>query len=149
MRFGAQTLGFYKKAYDLFALSMTQTTAPLTNVAVAALSRFRPNSIQYRQSLLGALAVTSFVGMGAGADLTRLRPGRDSRADGPGVAPRPPVHLLRPRNRHHAGLYTTHGWIHLSIGKADRWLRWSILEYVVTALLFVLGLHWGPEGVRR
>jgi len=33
-RFGAGSLGFYKKAYDLFALSASQLTAPLANVAV-------------------------------------------------------------------------------------------------------------------
>jgi O-antigen/teichoic acid export membrane protein len=44
-------------------------------------------------------------------------------------------------------LYGTHGWIHLSIGRADRWLRWGIIEVVVTGLLFLGGLHWGPEGI--
>jgi PST family polysaccharide transporter len=44
-------------------------------------------------------------------------------------------------------LYYTHGWIHLSIGRADRWLRWGIVEFTVTALLFVAGLPWGPVGI--
>jgi PST family polysaccharide transporter len=44
-------------------------------------------------------------------------------------------------------IYTTSGLIHLSIGRADRWLRWVIVEFVVTVLLFVAGLHWGPVGV--
>jgi PST family polysaccharide transporter len=39
------------------------------------------------------------------------------------------------------------GWIHLSIGRPNRWLYWTIFEFVVTALLFVVGLHWGPQGV--
>lgn len=145
--FGAQSLGFYKKAYDLFALSVSQTTAPLTNVAVSALSRFDPNSHRYRQSLLNALAVTTFLGMGLGADLTLvgkdvirvvLGPGwepagRLFRFFGPGVG----VMLL----------YTTHNWIHLSIGKADRWFRWGLIEYGVTVLLLVVGLRWDTEGI--
>jgi PST family polysaccharide transporter len=44
-------------------------------------------------------------------------------------------------------LYNTHGWIHLSIGRADRWLRWGIVEWIVTCLLFVAGLPWGPQGI--
>src|SRR5207247_1921607 len=51
-RFGPLSLGFYKKAYDLFALSTTQLTAPLTSVAVSALSRLNADSIKYRQYLL-------------------------------------------------------------------------------------------------
>jgi PST family polysaccharide transporter len=44
-------------------------------------------------------------------------------------------------------IYGTNGWIHLSIGRADRFFRWAVIEFAVTALLFVLGLHWGAAGV--
>ena len=76
-RFGPVSLGFYKKAYDLFALSTSQLVAPLTSVAVSALSRLNPKSKEFRRSLLGALEMTAFVGMAVGADLTRpqLMPG--------------------------------------------------------------------------
>ena len=44
-------------------------------------------------------------------------------------------------------LYFTHGWIHLSIGRADRWCSWGFVELAVTGLLFLLGLRWGPAGI--
>jgi hypothetical protein len=44
-------------------------------------------------------------------------------------------------------IYITHGWIHLSLGRADRWFRWGIAELIATALLFGLGLRWGPVGI--
>ena len=44
-------------------------------------------------------------------------------------------------------LYYTHGWIHLSIGRADRWLRWGLVEFSTTAMLFLVGLHWGSIGI--
>jgi len=44
-------------------------------------------------------------------------------------------------------LYGTHGWIHLSLGRADRWLRWGFVEWMVTIALFLGLLHWGPEGI--
>jgi hypothetical protein len=44
-------------------------------------------------------------------------------------------------------LYGIHGWIHLSIGRPGRWLRWGIIEFCVTGLLFALALPWGPTGV--
>lgn len=71
-RFSAQALGFYKKAYDLFALSAGQLVAPLLNVAVSALSRLKNNLVQYKRYFLQALAVIAFVGMGLGADLTLI-----------------------------------------------------------------------------
>jgi PST family polysaccharide transporter len=146
-RFGPVSLGFYKKAYDLFALSVSQLTAPLTSVAVSALSRLNKESMQYRRHLLGALEVTAFVGMGLGAALTLIgkdlirvllgpkweESGRIFTFFGPGIG----VMLL----------YYTHGWIHLSIGRPDRWLRWGLVEFSVTALFFLVGLRWGPVGI--
>jgi O-antigen/teichoic acid export membrane protein/glycosyltransferase involved in cell wall biosynthesis len=146
-RFGAHSLGFYKKAYDLFALSAGQLSAPLTNVAVSALSRFNPRSPQYRQHLISGLSAMAFVGMGLsalftllGQDLIRLLLGPKWEATGqiftyfaPGIG----VMIL----------YYIHGWIHLSIGRADRWFRWSLVEVIVTCLLFLLALPWGPAGI--
>ena len=69
-RLESATLGFYKKAYDLFALPACQLSTSLTIVAVSALSRLWNDWAQYRRYLLGAIGVTAFVGMGLGADLT-------------------------------------------------------------------------------
>jgi PST family polysaccharide transporter len=44
-------------------------------------------------------------------------------------------------------VYSTQSWIHLSIGRPDRWLRWGVVELVVTGLLFLLALSWGPVGI--
>ena len=131
-RFNAQSLGYYKKAYDLFALTANQFVASLAIVVVAGLSRVVKSPVQYRKSLLDALSVMALVGMGLGAGLTLM--GRDliyvllgPRWDpagrifqyfGPGIG----VMVL----------YNTHSWIHLSIGRPDRWLRWAFLEFGVT-----------------
>lgn len=144
---GSVSLGYYKKAYDLFALPASQLVTPLAGVAVSALSRLRSDPVQYRRYLLSALRVIAFVGMAVGADLTLVghdvirlllgpkwdESGRIFVYFGPGIGA-----ML---------LYYTHGWIHLSLGRADRWLRWGIVEFVVTVLLFIAGLHWGPAGI--
>jgi PST family polysaccharide transporter len=62
LRFSAQSLGFYKKAYDLFALSATQFVHSLTLV-VSALSRMDRDSVEFRRHLLSALTVMAFAGM--------------------------------------------------------------------------------------
>jgi len=146
-RFGPQPLGIYKKAYDLFVLPSSSLTDPLTNVAVSTLSRLTRDSAQYGRYFLRALSAIAFVGMGLGAGLTLmaddlilviLGPGWEESARifrflGPGVG----IMML----------YGTHGWIHLSIGRADRWLRWAAVEFTVTGLLFLAGLRWGLAGI--
>ena len=44
-------------------------------------------------------------------------------------------------------LYGIVTWIHLSIGKPERLLRWSLVELTVTVSLFLVALPWGPEGI--
>jgi PST family polysaccharide transporter len=146
-RFGAPALGFYKKAYDLFSLSAAQLVASTSVVAVSALSRVRSNDAQYRRYLLGAIAVMAFLGMGIAGDLTLT--GKDLIRI-----------LLGPRWKETGEIFTffapgigimlvygTHGWIHLSIGRADRWFRWGIVEWIVTIVLFLIALPWGPQGI--
>jgi len=146
-RFNAVALGFYKKAFDLFALTASQLTTPLHNVALAALSRLKQDQARFRRYLANSLGMVAFAGMAMSADLTLVgkdvvrlllgskwsEAGRIFQLFGPGIG----VMLL----------YTTVGWIHLSIGKPGRWLRWSLFQLIATASLFLLALRWGPQGV--
>ncbi len=146
-RFNAQALGFYKKAYDLFALSASQLVSPLTSVAVSALSRLNPASAQYKRYLLNALAVTALVGMGVGANLTLVGPDVIRLLLGPGWEEAGRIFTFFGPGIGIMLLYGTHGWIHLSLGRGDRWLRWGMVEFAVTGTLFVLALAWGPVGI--
>ena len=94
-----------------------------------------------------ALASLHSVGMAVDADLTLvgrdvvfcyLEPqwsesGRIFELFGPGIG----IMLL----------YSTVGWIHLSIGKPGRWLRWTVVELAVTASPFLAALRWGTIGI--
>lgn len=146
-RFSAQSLGYYKKAYDLFALSATQLVNSISVVVISALSRLRRDREQYKRHLLAAMTVMAFVGMGLGADLTLI--GKDL------------IRLLMGARWEPAGaiftffgpgigimiVYYINGWIHLSIGRPERWLRWSVVEFVVTVSLFLIALPYGPAGI--
>ena len=146
-RFDAPTLGYYKKAYDLFALSASQLVSPLTVVAVSALSRLNRHSAEYKRYLLKALSVTAFVGMGVGACLTLIGGDVIRLVLGPGWEASGRIFTFFGAGIGVMLLYGTHGWIHLSIGRADRWFRWGMLEFAFTGLLFLLALRWGPVGI--
>ena len=146
-RFNAIALGFYKRAFDLFALTASQLTGPVSNVALAALSRVNHDHDRFRRYLGSSLGMVAFVGMAASADLTLV--GRDVvrlvlgpkwsesgqifEVFGPGIGA-----ML---------LCNTVGWVHLPIGKPGRWLLWSLAALALTVSLFLAALPWGPVGV--
>jgi polysaccharide transporter, PST family len=146
-RFNAAALGFYKKAYDLFALSASQLTAPLSNVALAALSRLNQDPARFKRRLANSLGIVAFVGMAVGADLTLVGKALVRLVLGPQWSEAARIFQLFGPGIGIMLLYSTIGWIHLSIGKPGRWLRWTLLESAATALLFVLALPWGPAGI--
>jgi O-antigen/teichoic acid export membrane protein/glycosyltransferase involved in cell wall biosynthesis len=146
-RFDATSLGFYKKAYDLFALSAGQLTVSISVVVVAALSRVRKDPARFRRYLLGALAVMAFMGLGLGTALTLIGKDLILILLGPKWGPSGRIFTFFGPGIGIMILYCTHGWIHLSLGRADRWFRWAIFEFFVTFLLFIVGLHWGPVGI--
>ena len=146
-RFGSDSLGFYKKAYDLFLLPAAQFSAPLTAVAVSALSRLQKDLVRYRRQFLAALSVVAFLGMWLGADLTLIGKDIIRLVLGPEWAPAGVIFTFFGPGVGMMLLYAAHGWIHLSIGTPHRWFRWVIVEFTVTALLFFCGLPWGPVGV--
>jgi PST family polysaccharide transporter len=145
-RFGSIPLGFYKKAYELFVLPANQFLSS-NLVAVSTLSRLTRDRAQYRRCLLGGISILALVGMAVGADLTLVgkdlvrlllgphwgETGRIFTFFGPGIG----VMLV----------YRTQGMIHLSLGTTSRFLRWVLIEFAVTSLLFLLALRWGPAGI--
>ena len=146
-RFDAQSLGFYKKAYDIFVLPASQLNAPLWHVAISALSRFKPDSPEHRRYFLGGLSVMAFVGMGVGADLTLVAKDLIRFLLGPGWETTGQIFMFFGPAIGVMLLYETHGWIHVSIGRVDRWFRWGVVEFVVTALMLLVALPWGPVGI--
>ena len=146
-RYGAQPLGFYKKAYDLFVLPETQLLAPLSAVVVSTLSRVNGDREQFQRYFLRAISVLALVGMGIGADFALVGKDLIRFLLGPGWEEAGRIFALFGPGIGVMLLYNTHGWVHLSIGRPERWFRWGLMEFVCTATLFLLALRWGPSGI--
>lgn len=145
--FGTQALGFYDRAYQLSNMLPNQLVPPITNIAVAALSRVSDSPEKYLRSYLEAISLLAFIGMPASAILVLT--GRDL------------IYLLLGPHWSTAGrlfqifaislgiklIYFTHGWLHLSLGTPDKWLRWSLCALLVTLFCLLIGLAHGLLGV--
>jgi O-antigen/teichoic acid export membrane protein len=146
-RFGDRALGFYKKAYDLFVLPQTQLMAPMTAVVVSTLSRVKTDREQFQRYFLRTISVLALLGMGIGADFALVGSDIIRFLLGPGWEESGHIFVLFGPGIGVMLLYYAHGWIHLSIGRPERWFRWGLVEFLFTGGLFLLGLHWGPSGI--
>jgi O-antigen/teichoic acid export membrane protein len=146
-RFGARPLGFYKRAYDLFVLPETQLLSPLSAVVVSTLSRVNKDREQFQRYFLRALSVLALVGMGIGADFALVGVDLIRFLLGPGWEEAGRIFALFGPGIGVMLLYNTHGWVHLSIGRPERWFRWGLMEFAFTVTLFLLALPWGPSGI--
>src|SRR5262249_21315607 len=124
-----------------------QLVAPLTNVAVSALSKMQRDSASYRRHLFGALSVMAFIGMGLGANLTIVGHDVIRVLLGPNWDTAGRVFTLFGPRVDIIFVYYAHSWFQLSIGHPERWFLWSIVELVFTAICFVASLPWGPVGM--
>lgn len=146
-KYGSQSLGFYDRAYYLFVMPVNQISYPLTNVAVATLSRLRDDPEKFKRYYFSALSLIGFVGFLISTVLTIngknimifllgsewVKAGDLFSLFGPGIA----VLLI----------YGTHGWLHLALGRPERWVKWGVVELIITAGFFLIGLKYGASGI--
>jgi O-antigen/teichoic acid export membrane protein len=145
-KFGATPLGFYKRAYDLFALPAGQFLSVFP-VAISTLSRLTRDPVRYRRYFLGGVSVLALLGMATGAELTLIGKDLVRLILGPGWEVSGQIFTFFGPGVGLMLIYGTNGMIHLSIGTPGRWVRWGVIEVTVTALLFFAALPWGPVGI--
>jgi O-antigen/teichoic acid export membrane protein len=140
-------VGYYQNAMTLYESSIFQALAQVHTVGSAALSKLQGNVAALRQRYESALSALAFFVMPAAAILSVT--GEDVTAMLLGEKWRPAGSLLRiialrgiPQV-----IEGSQGWLHLSIGRADRWRNWGIVSLVVQIVAVVAGLSFGPKGV--
>lgn len=144
---GATQLGLYSKAYNLFKMPIQQLNGPLNSVAMPALSRLQEKPVEYRSFYLRLVQGLAYLSMplvaivAAVSDLLIPLVLGEQWADASRV-----FQFLAL-----AGLVTpvlwTAGWVHQSMGRADRQLRWALVSDPLYVLSFVIGVRWGAIGV--
>jgi O-antigen/teichoic acid export membrane protein len=145
--FGKTPLGHYDRAYNLSSVLPNQLTIALTSVGISTLSRLTSDPPKYLSYFSKALSILCLLGFPGSILFTLL--GKDIiflllgdqwsiagevfAALGPGIG----VFVI----------YNTSVWLHVSLGRPDRLLKWSVLVLVASILSYSLGLLFGPLGV--
>jgi PST family polysaccharide transporter len=145
--FGKAPLGHYDRAFQLSSVMPSQLTIALTRVGIATLSRLAGDPPKYRSYFSKALSVLAFIGFPGsvlftllGKDLITLLlgdrwsiAGTVFAALGPGIGA--------------FVIYNTNVWLHISLGRVDRLLKWGFIMLGSSVLFYSLGLLFGPVGV--
>jgi O-antigen/teichoic acid export membrane protein len=116
-------------------------------VGSAALSKFQANPEALRQKYEAALSALAFFVMPTaailsvtGQDLTVILLGEKWRAAGWLLS----IIALRGMFQVVEG---SQGWLHLAIGRADRWRNWGVVTVIVQIAAVLAALPFGPTGV--
>ncbi|MFP4163568.1 MAG: lipopolysaccharide biosynthesis protein [Chitinispirillaceae bacterium] len=144
---GPVALGFYHKAYHLFVLPVNQFSIPLQSVAVTTLTKLRSEPERYRAYFVRAISLLAFVGMPMSTFLAALGDEIILILLGPQWDRAAEIFSILGLGAGMQIMYATQGWLHISLGRADRWFWWGVVGSAVMVLFFVAGLPFGTRGV--
>jgi O-antigen/teichoic acid export membrane protein len=140
-------VGYYQNAITLYENSIFSALAQLHTVGSAALSKLQSNPAALRQKYEAALSVVAFFVMPTAAilsvtaeDVTVLLLGEKWRSAGLLLK------IIALRGIFQA-IEGSQGWLHLSIGRADRWQNWGFVSLAVQLVAILEGLPFGATGV--
>lgn len=146
-RWGALPLGLYQKAYGLLMLPINQINAPISNVAVSALSRVQSDPPSQRRYFIRGYTIAVSITLPLILGATVFAPEVIQFLLGDKwLAAVPLFRLLAPAALVGA-LLNPFGWLFISTGRADRQMRAGAVWAGAILLAFAVGLRFGPAGV--
>ncbi|MEO6944855.1 MAG: lipopolysaccharide biosynthesis protein [Lacisediminihabitans sp.] len=147
VRFGAVSLGFYSRAFQLLMTPLNQVRIPLTTVALPVLSRIGGDIRRFGgyivqgQLVLGYTLVAGLaLAVGAAEPITEIFLGHRW------VSVAPLLALLAA-----AGIFQTLAfvgyWVYVSRALTSQLLRYTLLSSAIKVVCIVAGSYWGVVGV--
>lgn len=144
---GSQQLGIYKKAYQLVLLPIQQINAPITNVALPALSSLQNKPQQYRKYYYQAILLISTLGMPMIAFLFTSADKAILLMLGEQWLEVVPIFRYLMPAAFNATIGVGIGWTYLSLNLTNRLFLWGIASSTVNVILFAIGIRWGAIGI--
>ena len=144
--YGAGPLGYFQNAFLLYDNLLSLFTQ-LHDVAVSSLSKLRNAVDELKRSWAAALSSVTFFSALAfavlavtGQDFVVLLLGQKWAPAGPLLC------IFAVRGIAHA-VERTLGWLHVSAGRSDRWMRWGFFSAVCQLVAVFAGIPFGLAGV--
>jgi O-antigen/teichoic acid export membrane protein len=144
---GSVALGIYSKAYALLALPINQINTPLSSVVIPALSRLQNRPEEYAKFYLRALRTLSFFTLPLvvfssifAHDVVLVLLGSKWLRAAVVFQLLAPAALVGAVN-------VAPGWLCISLDKSRQQLIYGMISAPVCVIAFLLGVHWGAEGV--
>ncbi len=144
---GPTPLGYYQNAVFVYENLCSLLVLSAHNVAVSSLVKSRSNVLELRRLWAKALLTVEFFAMPAfgllavtGQDVVVTLFG--SKWSQAGMI----LSILALRGIPHA-VERTMGWLHVSAGRPDRWMRWGLVGMCAQLAALFCGLPYGPTGV--
>jgi PST family polysaccharide transporter len=144
--YGAGQLGYFQNAFLLYDNLLSLFTQ-LHDVAVSSLSKLRSDLAELRRSWAAALSALSFYAALAfsvlavtGQDFVVILLGQKWEPAGPLLS------IFAVKGIAHV-VERTLGWLHVSAGRADRWMRWGFFSAICQLIAVFCGIPFGLAGV--
>lgn len=144
---GPVALGLYHKAFYLFVAPINQLVIPLQSVAVSTLTKLRSEPQKFTRYYVKALGYLAFIGMPMSAFIASASGDLIAFLLGNKWIKAAEIFAILGWAAGIQIIYSTQGWIYVSVGRADKWLRWGIVSSIFTVIGFFIGLPFGPKGI--
>jgi O-antigen/teichoic acid export membrane protein len=144
---GAQSLGVYSRAYSLLLFPLGQITAPMTAVAIPALSHLVDQPERYCRYYLKAISLICYISMPLVAIMCALSSEIICIVMGESWRDASPIFMIFCFAAIIQPVDATTGWIFVSRGQTNRMFALSCVITPLLILSFVVGVHWGVIGV--
>jgi O-antigen/teichoic acid export membrane protein len=144
---GAAPLGLYGRAQQLVLLPLLQINAPLSAVAVPALSRLQGDPARFRRFYLTALRQVALAALPLLAAIAVLARELVAVVLGPAWGDAAPIVAVLACAGAVQILGNTAGWLFVSRARTRVMLAWNALASAALLAAFAIGLPWGALGV--
>jgi O-antigen/teichoic acid export membrane protein len=144
---GAESLGNYSRAYSLLLLPIGQITAPLSAVAVPALSRLRDDTNRYCNFYYKTIKIIAYLTMPLITFMCIFSKEIVLIVLGEQWGNAANIFMYLSFAAFWQPVASTTGWVYVSLNKPRDMLYWGLFSAAIMSLFFIIGLPYGAEGV--
>lgn len=144
---GGVQLGLYARAYQLLMLPIDQISAPITSVAIPALSRLTDSPERYRNAYLRLIEKIAIMTMPLMVLMIATSDWVVLLLLGPKWSGVSRLFALLAIAGFIQPVTSTTGWLYVTQGRTRQMFQWGLIGSTIIIASIVIGLPWGAVGV--